>query len=95
MRENHNATNVTLRPNITEKDSAWNLVPGDIVELWYPTYLAVGSREATDLQREERMYYVPCVYCHRLVGRIMTEGVVEACKLQKCPEFNRIERERV
>ena len=95
MREIHNATNVTLRPNITENDSAWNLVPGDIVELWSPTYLVVSSREATDLQREEKMYYVPCVYCRRLVGRIMTEGVVEACKRHKCPEFNRVRQEEV
>lgn len=92
MRDDYHATNVTLRPNITEKDSAWNLVPGDIIELWNPTYLAVSAREATDLQREEKMYYVPCAYCRRYVSRIKAEGAVEACKRHRCPEFNRVLR---
>lgn len=85
--------NLTLKPNITDRENAWNLVPGDIVEEWQPHHLVVGSRDATDLQREEKMYYVPCVRCGRHVGRIKTEGIVEACKRHNCAEFKRLRRE--
>ena len=85
--------NLTLRPNITHRESAWDLVPGDIVENWQPHHLVVGSRDATGLQREEKMYYVPCVRCGRHVGRIKAEGIVEACERHNCAEFKRLRRE--
>lgn len=89
MTNEDNLKNLALRPNITEKENAWNLVPGDIVEHWMPHYLSVGSREATQLQREERMYYAPCVFCGRHIGRIKVEGAVETCARNNCEESNR------
>lgn len=86
-------SSLTLRPNISERESAWDLVPGDIVERWKPNHLVVGSRDATGLQREEKMYYVPCVRCGRHVGRIKAEGVIEACERHNCAEFKRLRRE--
>lgn len=93
MNNDETPPNLTLRPNITDKENAWNLVPGDIVEKWQRYHLVVGSRDATDLQREEKMYYVPCVRCGRHVGRIKSEGIVEACERHNCAEFKRLRRE--
>ena len=95
MKNDDELRNITLRPNITEKESAWNLVPGDIVERWRRNHLVVGSRDATGLQHEEKMYYVPCVLCGRHVGRIRAEGVVDACEHHNCAEFKRLGREVV
>ena len=68
MSDNKVPPNLTLRPNITDKEFAWNLVPGDIVEKWQPYHLVVDSRNATTLQREEKMYYVPCVLCGAMLA---------------------------
>ena len=95
MNNDDELKNLTLRPNITEKESAWHLVPGDIVERWKPNHLVVGSRDATCLQYEEKMYYVQCVFCGRHVGRIKAEGVVDVCERHNCPEFNRLQRKPV
>lgn len=93
MNNDKTLPNLTLRPNITDKENAWNLVPGDIVEKWQPYHLVVSSRDATGLQREEKMYYVPCVRCGRHVGRIKSEGIVDACERYNCAEFKRLQRE--
>lgn len=77
-------SNVALRSNITERENAWDLVPGDIVEGWEPSYLVVSSKQATDLQREEKMYYAPCAYCGRHIDRINLEGPVKACEGRPC-----------
>ena len=82
-------TNVTLRPNITDREDAWTRVPGDIVEQWEQNFLDARYREPTDLQREERDYYRPCSLCGRHVGRIKLEGPVHACERNACPERNR------
>ena len=80
---------VTLRPNITEREEAWKLVPGDIVEQWSPDHMRADRTDATPLQREERTYYEPCVFCGRYVGRIKQEGPVAACEANACPERSR------
>ena len=93
MSSNRIPLNPTLRPNITDRENAWNLVPGDIVENWKPHHLVVGSKDATGLQRAEKMYYVPCVHCGRHVGRIKAEGAVKACELHNCTEISGLRRE--
>ena len=85
-------TNVALRANITERKNSWCLVPGDIVKRWKPTFLVVDSKEATALQREEEMYYVPCAFCNRHVSRIKADGPVEECERYECSEFSRRSR---
>ena len=92
MNSDKRPANLALRPNITEWRHAWNLVPGDIVERWKPNYLSPDAKDATDLQHEEKMYYVPCCFCGRHVGRIRAEGPVDACELNPCPETQRRRR---
>ena len=92
MSDDKRPTNLALRPNITEHQYAWNLVPGDIVERWNRNYLLADAKEATALQREEKMYYAPCCFCGRHVGRIKAEGPVDACERSPCPEAQRRRR---
>ncbi len=80
---------VTLRPNITERENAWTLVPGDIVEQWRPSHMRADFTEASALQREEKMYYAPCTFCGRPIGRIKQEGPVAMCERYGCPERRR------
>jgi len=90
MIDDKRLTNIALKPNITERENAWNLVPGDIVERWNPNHLTAHSREATDLQNEEKMYYKPCALCGRHEGRIKREGPVQTCRDHNCPEIHNI-----
>lgn len=78
--------NVALRSNILH-NQAWTLVPGDIVELWKPSFLRVDFDDATEFQREERMYYVPCAFCHRTVYEIRQQGANEVCARYACGEW--------
>ena len=68
-------------------NQAWTLVPGDIVELWKPSFVRVDFDDATEFQREERMYYVPCAFCHRTVYEISQQGANEVCARYACGEW--------
>ena len=92
MNHDKGQSNLSLRPNITEHENAWNLVPGDIVERWKPNYLLADTNEATALQREEKMYYVACCFCGRHEGQIKADGPVDACERNRCPEVRRHRR---
>ena len=76
---------VTLRSNISDAEE-WTLVPGDVVKIWQPNFLVKDSREPTDFQREEEMYYVPCAFCRRTIYQIRNQGPVDDCRRNRCGE---------
>lgn len=67
---------VRLRSNVVATDDAWHLVPGEVVAEWRPDLMRQPSRP-TQLQIDERMYYVPCSVCRRTINLIMREGCGE------------------
>jgi len=80
--------NVTLRSNVSHVEK-WTLVPGDIVELWKPSFLRADFNDATEFQRDERMYYVPCAFCHRTIYEIRQRGATDVCARHACGEWQR------
>ena len=77
---------VALRSNITNATN-WRLVPGDIIERWQPNiWSEYYSKEASQLQREEKMYYERCSHCQRTLYEIRRHGPVQACSQTGCPE---------
>ncbi|MGH6663215.1 MAG: hypothetical protein ACREB6_16890, partial [Rhodospirillales bacterium] len=78
-------SNVTLRSNISDRQE-WTLVPGDLIKIWRPNFLDKYSIEATEIQREEEMYYRRCVYCERTLYQIRMHGPVEICRQVRCSE---------
>lgn len=80
--------NVALRPNISPTEN-WRLVPGDLVIEWKEDFLDKRSREATEIQHEEQMYYKPCSRCHRTEYQIKTQVPVDACYRFNCSEVER------
>jgi len=76
---------LSLRSNVAATED-WTLVPGDIVENWKPGFLVTDSRDATDLQRDEKMYYALCAFCRRTIYEIRREGPIETCKRNRCSE---------
>lgn len=82
-------TNVALRANITVdtghgngiNDSyLWSRVPGDLVSLYHENYFAYPS-EASELQSNERNFYLPCNRCKRLQSQIVAEGPIKECSI--------------
>jgi molecular chaperone DnaK len=55
---------VRLRSNITAENS-WGKVPGDLVVQYRPGWFDERSREYSDWQKNEWVYYKGCPYCHR------------------------------
>jgi molecular chaperone DnaK len=78
-------TNVALGLNGSDSpDELWHLVPGDIVTLWRPNHFDTRSADASDRQKHERYFYVPCARCRRSISQIEAEGPVEACRGHRC-----------
>lgn len=71
---------VQLRSNVIGRSSAWEVVPGDIVERWRPNWFDRRSTDATQRQRDEKDYYRDCSLCKRSISRIDAEGCQE-CRL--------------
>jgi len=65
--------NVRLRSNIAVEPS-WRNVPGDLVTRYYPHWFDDRSREYSDWQYEENVYYKDCPYCHRSRYEFRTQG---------------------
>src|SRR4051812_8716599 len=65
-------SNVVLAAHGSEKDEAWDLVPGEIVQVYKPHRLS--ARGANRRQREEAGYYQPCAYCERYAHEIGHDG---------------------
>ncbi|OQW91638.1 MAG: hypothetical protein BWK79_16415, partial [Beggiatoa sp. IS2] len=64
---------IKLRSNVVKsnQDSAWDLVPGDLVEK-YRIHLP-PQWTATKRQHDEKMYYIPCSLCNRTWHQIQLE----------------------
>jgi molecular chaperone DnaK len=71
-------SNLLMRSNIAIKTESMQnprqAVPGDLAEKWWPSYFDVQSREPTDRQRAERMFYHPCARCHRIESDFAANG---------------------
>jgi hypothetical protein len=87
-------SNITLRSNLvpTEKElratiADWRLVPGDIVKQWQTDFLGPRFHELSEMQMEERNYYLPCSRCGRMLYAIRTEGPNEVCERVRCSEY--------
>jgi molecular chaperone DnaK len=72
------AGGVRLRSNVTRREEAWQLVPGDVVKNYKPGWLDVRG-SATSLQVAESLYYAPCATCRRSTFECEWDG----CEL--CP----------
>lgn len=68
-----NEGRIRLRSNVVDRGDAWNLVPGEVLAAWRPDLMR-RPKKPTQLQIDERMYYVPCSYCNRTINLIMREG---------------------
>jgi molecular chaperone DnaK len=71
--------NVTSRTNVSVLDPKANprqVIPGDLVRQWWPSYFDVQSREPTRRQKEEEAFYCECARC----GRFPTEFRAEGCE---------------
>jgi hypothetical protein len=64
---------VRLRSNVVDRGDAWHLVPGEALAAWRPDLMRRPNKP-TQLQTDERMYYVPCGVCGRTINVIMREG---------------------
>ena len=53
---------VTVRPLLINKNDK-RFIAGDIVEKFFPKYMSKQTDEATDRQRKEANYYLPCSIC--------------------------------
>jgi hypothetical protein len=74
-------TNVILKGSERgDHDEMWRLVPGDLVDIWKPTYFDTRQRAATEQQLDERNFYVPCARCKRRISQIKAEGPVHGCR---------------
>lgn len=86
-------SNITLRSNLTPTDedsrasiADWRMVPGDIVEKWQTAFIGPRLSELSQMQKDERDYYLPCSRCGRMLYTIRTEGPNEICEKYRCSE---------
>lgn len=70
-RPGHAKGAVKLRSNVVRGQHAWELVPGDIVGRYRPSYLDSVMQKR---QHDEKMYYVPCTNCRRTIHQIRMQG---------------------
>jgi hypothetical protein len=78
-----------LRSNVVGNQSAWQAVPGDIIEQWRPNWFDRRSANATQRQRDEKDYYRDCSLCKRSVSRINAEGCQECRLAARLPAVDR------
>jgi len=76
---------IALRSNVANLEN-WKLAPGDIVERWQPNFWSEYSKEPSEFQREEKMYYKRCSHCDRTLYEIQRHGPVPVCHQIGCPE---------
>jgi molecular chaperone DnaK len=70
---------VRLRSNVTA-ESRWGKVPGDLVIQYRPHWFDERSREYSEWQKNEWVYYKDCPYCHRSRYEFRIQG----CGDSKC-----------
>lgn len=83
----HNLSNLFHRTNVANFDEQshahgdlWKYVPGDLIARWKSNYFDTRNRDATERQREERNFYIPCSRCKRTISQIKAEGPVTSCR---------------
>lgn len=67
----HAQGSVKLRSNVVRGQHAWELVPGDIIGHYRPSYLDPILQKR---QLDEKMYYVPCGECRRTIHEVRIQG---------------------
>jgi molecular chaperone DnaK len=92
------ASNVLQRVNVAlpfsdhiETEPLWQIVPGDLVDRWRPSFFADSGRNATRQQKAERDFYKPCVTCGRLLTQILAEGAGPSCSERCFPKPPRLQ----
>jgi molecular chaperone DnaK (HSP70) len=75
---------VRLRSNVTKRQTAWDLVPGEIIENYKPGYFLVGNNPS-HRQIDERLYYRPCALCGRAWFESQWNGCDECARLGTGP----------
>lgn len=71
---NKHGSSVQIRSNVCIEKNMWRIVPGDIIENWRSSWFDVRSGNASEKQKSERHYYVPCSNCKRSVCDIQISG---------------------
>ena len=83
------AGEICVRSNVTARENAWDLVPGEIVQNYVPGYLD-PRHYPPEHQVQEYMYYVPCTNCHRTVYEINRDG----CDAPECLQMRQARQAR-
>lgn len=63
---------VKFRSNIVRSDKYWDLVPGDLINLYKDKLEPLWKPSSR--QRDEETFYMPCSYCQRTWHQIRLEG---------------------
>jgi actin-like ATPase involved in cell morphogenesis len=71
------AGKVRLRSNVAAEPS-WRSVPGDLVTRYRPHWFDERTREYSEWQYNESVYYKDCPYCHRTRYQFRTDGCDDA-----------------
>jgi hypothetical protein len=66
-----NRGKVRIRSNVAEGLHAWHAVPGEVVQDHRPD---MADQSLTQKQRDEKMYYKPCLKCGRSIYEIERDG---------------------
>jgi hypothetical protein len=83
---------VRIRSNVVLDPDSWDLVPGEVVATYRRGHFNLPNRPPRR-QHDERMYYVPCGECGRLIVEINLYG----CERPYCrptPERARENRQK-
>lgn len=70
-------SNVRARSNVVGRPSAWDLVPGELIQRYKPLALRPPVPSERRLQAAEAGYYTRCGPCGRTSARIQLEGCTQ------------------
>jgi len=68
---------IRIKSNVTDEDDSLKLVPGEIVRECFPLY-----QSETELQTDEKAYYLPCCQCNRMIFEIIRDGCLACAQNQ-------------
>ena len=68
---------IRIKGNVTEDDKALSLIPGELVREAFPLFV-----DETELQRDEKGYYLPCCRCARTIHAILRDGCKDCADSQ-------------
>jgi len=78
LRPNIVAAGETPHENTRHIEHRW-AIAGDAAQNWYPAAFSNFDADWTELQREERDFYVRCSVCKRSITRIRLDGPLPIC----------------